>query len=434
MPLTVIEVKKAEIRTKAYKLADGGGLHLFVTPAGAKSWRFKYRFQGKEKLLTFGLFPEVSLAEARAKRDEARASLREGLDPTASARDQRLAQLATEAASFKSIAEEWFSDSAPMWSEAHQERVKHRLERDLYPAFGGLPIASITPQAVLRALREIEQRGSIETAKRVKGYIVAIFRRAKSEQWVGADVVMSIMDLKDALKPTPPGSKQPSLVSLTDLHDFQMAVSRSRADAKLKLASRLLALTAVRVGVLRAATWAEFGGIDWDDPDADTPDAIWRISAARMKLDVEDKGDEAFGHEVPLSPQAVEVLRVLRVLTGRHDFVFPTNRNWKEPISDAALSKLYKTMAGGRYKGRMVPHGWRSSFSTIMNERAAERAADSDRLLIDMMLSHVPKGMSASEWAYNRARYLKPRRRLGDEWAALVSQGLPSPWAYVGQS
>lgn len=431
MPLTAIEAKNAKPRDKAYQLTDGGGLYLYILPSGGKSWRFKYRFGGKEARLTFGLYPEVSLIAARAKREEIRTLLREGVNPAQRAQEQHLAAAAAEAATFRSIAGEWFEDAAPLWSPSHKERVQHRLARDLYPAFGDIPIKSVAPQMVLKALRAIEQRGSIETAKRVKGYIVAIFRRAKSEQWVGADAVLNIIDLKDALRPNPPGSKQPSLITAKELLDFQLAVDRSRSDAKLKLASRLLALTAVRVGVLRSATWDEFEGIDWQDPDSASPDAMWRISAARMKLDVEDKGNEAFGHDVPLPHQAVETLRALRTITGQRALLLPTNRRWSEPISDGALSKLYKTMAGGKYKGRMVPHGWRSAFSTIMNERAAEAGSDGDRLIIDMMLAHVPKGASASEWAYNRARYLKPRRVLGQAWADIITDGLPSPWSHL---
>lgn len=427
MVLTVAELRNAKVRDKAYQLSDALGLYIYILPSGGKSWRFKYRIGEKEHRMTFGLFPEVSLADARAKRDEARALLRDGRDPARDFRTAKITHLAAEAATFQSIAAEWLADSAPQWSPSHQERVRFRLERDLYPAIGNTPISLVTPQAVLKVLRKIEQRGSIETAKRVKGYIVSIFRRAKAEQLVGAEMVLSIQDLGDALKPTPIGGKQPALTRVSELIELQWAVERSTSDVRVKLASRLLALTSVRVGVLRAATWDEISGIDWQNPADAAPDALWRISAQRMKLEVEDKGNEAFGHEVPLSRQAVELLRALKVLAGHSDYIFPSTRTWREPMSDAALSTLYKRMSGGRYKGRMVPHGWRSAFSTIMNERAAEREADGDRMIIDMMLAHVPKGMSATEWAYNRARYMKPRRLLAQAWADIITEGLPLP-------
>lgn len=423
MALTVVEARNAKPKESAYKLADAGGLYLFVTTKGAKSWRFKYRFAGKEKLLTFGLFPEVTLSEARDRRDAARAVIRAGKDPAVEAVKSKQAAIAAAGATFKAVAEDWMADESPRWSAAHAGRVRFRLEKDLYPSLGKMPIADITGPMVLRELRKIEKRGSIETAKRVRGYVLAIFRRAKSEHFIGADAVMAIADIGDALKPTPVGSKQPALTTVAELLELQQAVDRSTSDVLTKLASRLLALTVVRVGVLRQATWDEIEGIDWTEPDAPAPDAIWRISASRMKLEVEDKGNEAFGHEVPLPTQAVQLLRTLRAMTGKYKLLFPGGKSWREPMSDAALSSLYKRMAGGKYKGRMVPHGWRSAFSTIMNERAAELQSDGDRMLIDMMLAHVPKGMSASEWAYNRARYLKPRRVLGQAWADIIGGG-----------
>lgn len=427
MALTVAEVRNAKAAERDYKLADSGGLYLYVTAKGAKSWRYKYRHAGKEKRLTFGLFPDVSLADARDRRDEARALVRAGKDPAVEAEKVKQAAIAAAGATFKTIADAWVADESPRWSPAHAKRVKFRLELDLYPSLGRLPIADITGPMVLRELRKIEKRGSIETAKRVRGYVLAIFKRAKGEHFIGADAVMAISDIGDALKPTPFGSKQPALTKAEDLLELQQAVDRSTSDVTTKLASRLLALTVVRVGVLRFATWDEFEGIDWSNPDAPAPDAIWRISASRMKLDVEDKGNEAFGHEVPLSTQAVAVLRALRIMTGKYSLLFPGGKSWREPMSDAALSSLYKRMAKGSYKGRMVPHGWRSAFSTLMNERAAEAGADSDRMVIDMMLAHVPKGMSASEWAYNRARYLKPRRALGQAWADIICKDLADP-------
>ncbi|NWK98666.1 integrase [Sphingobium lactosutens] len=424
MALTVVEVKNAKPKERDYKLADSAGLHLFVTTKGAKSWRFKYRIGGKEKRLVFGLFPEVSLSEARDQRDVARALVRAGKDPVIEAEKAKQAAIAAAGATFKAIAEEWITDELPGWSEAHASRVRFRLEKDLYPSLGRMPIADITGPMVLRELRKIEKRGSIETAKRVKGYVMAIFNRAEGEHFIGGESVLAISRLGKALKPTPTGSKQPALTKLPDLLELQMAVDRSTSDVVTKLASRLLALTVVRVGVLRQATWEEFEGIDWDKPDAPAPGALWRISASRMKLEVEDKGNEAFGHEVPLPAQAVEILRTLRIVTGKYHLLFPGGKSWREPMSDAALSTLYKRMAGGRYKGVMVPHGWRSAFSTIMNERAATLRQDGDRMIIDMMLAHVPKGMSASEWAYNRARYLEPRRELGQEWADLLMESM----------
>ncbi|WP_296625090.1 integrase arm-type DNA-binding domain-containing protein, partial [Rhizorhabdus sp.] len=387
MALTVKEVMNAQKGPKDYKLADSGGLHLYVTTKGAKSWRFKYRYAGKEKRLTFGLFPEVTLAEARDRRDEARLMLRAGRDPGVELERRKHEAIAAAGATFKVAAEGWLEAEQSRWSPGQQFRVRSRLEKDIYPALGKLPIGDITGRMVLAELRKIEKRGSIETAKRVKGYIVGIFRRAKGEHLVTKEAAAEIAEIGDALKPTPAGSKQPALTKVKELLELQVDVDRSTSDPQTKLCSRLLAILVPRIGVLRTAPWSEFEGIDWDDVDAPAPDAIWRVPAARMKLEVEDKANEAFGHEYPLPPQAVQVLRALRVLTGRYELLFPGLHNRRQAMSDSAVSTMYKRIRGGKYKGRMVPHGWRSAFSTIMNERAAELGRDGDRVIIDMMLA-----------------------------------------------
>lgn len=426
MPLTAAEVRNAQPGERDYRLFDGGGLFLFVTTKGARSWRFKYRFAGRDKRLTFGLYPEVTLAEARGRRDEARRVLRDDKDPAVEIERRKQAAVAAAGATFRSLAEAWWADELPGWSASHAGRVRFRLEKDVYPTLGKLPVADIDGPMVLRVLRAIERRGAIETAKRVRGHIESVFRRAKGEKLVATNPATAA-EIGDALKPTPTGSKQPALVKVPQLLELQRAIDRSTSNPTTKLASRLLALTVVRVGVVRAASWDEFEGIDWDNPSAPAPDAMWRISAARMKLEVEDKGNEAFGHDVPLPPQAVDVLRALRPLTGRRALLFPGNKSWRQPMSDSAVSSMYKRVAGGAYKGRMVPHGWRAAFSTIMNERAARLKHKGDRMVIDMMLAHVPQGMSASEWAYNRAEYIDQRRELALIWAEIISADLPPP-------
>uniref|UniRef100_UPI0035C9DB16 tyrosine-type recombinase/integrase n=1 Tax=uncultured Sphingomonas sp. TaxID=158754 RepID=UPI0035C9DB16 len=225
--------------------------------------------------------------------------------------------------------------------------MRSRIERDLYPAFGHTPIGDIDSAMILRALRKIEARGSIETAKRVRGYILAIFKRAKAERFVTMNSILEIDEIKDALKRGRPGAKHPALTTLPELLELQMAVERSTAGSLTKLASRLLALNAVRVGVLRTALWSEFHGIEWDQPDSDCVDARWTIPAGRMKLAVEDKGKAAFGHEVILSRQAVELLRVVRTMSGGSPLVFPGVKSWRKPMTDATLSSVYRRMAGG---------------------------------------------------------------------------------------
>ena len=433
MTLTVTQVKNAKAGARNRKFSDSRGLYLWVTTTGTKSWRFKYRYGPQEKLLTLGRYPDVGLVEARDLADRARRLLRENKDPAVEAQREKQTKIEASQATFRKCAEAWLEDQEPLWSKANAVRVRNRIERDIYPQFGKLPIGSIDSVMILRALRIIEARGSIETAKRVRGYIRAIFKKAKGERLVSAAMMMEIDEIKDALKPNRPGAKQPALTTLPELLELQLSVDRSTSSLITKLASRLLALSLVRVGVLRTALWSEFCGIEWDSPDAICEKPIWRIPAARMKLEVEDKLNSAFGHDVPLSVQAVQVLRLLRPLTGSSSLLFPSAKSWKEPMTDAALSTMYKRMAGGKYKGRMVPHGWRSAFSTIMNERAAELERDGDRMLIDMVLAHVPPGISASEWAYNRARYLRPKAAIYQAWADLISKDLPAPLTLLDQ-
>lgn len=429
MPLTAAQVKNAKPESdRDYKLADEKGLYLLVTRKGAKSWRLKYRIGGKERLMTFGLFPDVSLADARDRREQARRLLRDGKDPMLEAERARHAAIAAAGATFRAAAEKWHESEKARWSPRHGGVVMNALKRDVFPEMGRLPIADIDGPLILRVLRQVEKRGAIETAKRVLGYISAIYVFAKGEHLVTTNPTA---DLIDALRPTPRGSKQPALTSVPALLDLQRTVDGSTSNPMTKLGSRLLALTAVRVGVLRTACWSEFEGIDWADVQAPAPAAVWRISAERMKLGVDEKGDEAFDHDVPLAPAAVEVLRALRVLTGRLDLLFPSQKSTRLPMSDSAFSTLYKRMASGAYCSRHVPHGWRSAFSTIMNEWTIDHGRDGDRMLIDLMLAHLPRGMSASEFAYNRARYSARRRALGEAWAAMITEGLQSPWELV---
>lgn len=431
MALTVNEVRNAKPAEKDYKLPDGGGLYLLVTSKGAKSWRLKYRFgkraDGKgltEKLMTFGLFPDVGLAEARDRRDDAKRLLREGKDPATEADRLRAEEDARRLAeegrpNFETVARAWHEDEKPRWSPDQQDLIMRALERDIFPQFGAKPVDQIDGPTILAALRLVEGRGAIETAKRIRGYVHGVFERAIGEHLLpGDDPKNPAEKIGKALKPTPKGSKQPALTKIEDLRKLCCAVDTSTSNPMVKLASRLLALTVVRIGTLRAAPWDEFHGIDWDNPDAPAPDAVWRISADRMKLEVEEKGEAAFDHDVPLTWQAVDCLRALRPLTGKLPILFPGQRSVRECMSDSALSKLYRLKG---YQGRHVPHGWRASFSTIMNERAVELERDLDRAAIDLMLAHAPKGISASEYAYNRSKHTKRRRELAEAWADMLT-------------
>lgn len=292
-------------------------------------------------------------------------------------------------------------------------------------------MSEISSAMVLTQLRKIENRGAIETAKRVKGDVLAILTRARAERLISADTLEDIKGLAAALRRAPPGRRLPALVEVDELLEFQQEVDRSAANILTKLASRFLALTLVRVGTLCQARWSEIEGIDWDEPVKPAARPVWRIPPANMKLKTADKGISEFGHDVPLSVEAVATLHAVRQLSGHAEYIFPRMAAWRNPMSTGALNGLYKTMAGGIYKDRMVPHGWRSAFSTLMNERAALCDRPGDRLVIDFILGHMPKGVTASEWAYNRAHYLKPKAVLLQAWSDMISKELKSPKALL---
>ena len=418
MPLTDTQCRKALPADKDYKLGDTGGLYLFVTAKGGKSWRMKYRFAGKEKRLTFGLYPEVTLAEARDRRDAARRHLRDYRDPSVEEHKRKMAAHAAAGATMEKIGRAWHDAQRPRWSPKYAMKLLQALERDVFPDLGSLPLADIDGPMVLRALRKIETRGSVDTAKRVREYISAVFVYGMSEGIVPNNPAATV---GKALRPIVARGKQPAITNLDDLRGLMHCMDESSAGPATKLASRLLALTAVRPGVLCGATWAEFENIDWADPDASSPDALWRIPAERMKLELDNKGEAAFAHDVPLPPQAVEVVRALRRLTGRIPLLFPSQRSTRRPMTTAALENLYKREG---YQNRHVPHGWRSAFSTILNDRPSPPRLEGDRHVVDLMLAHKPKGLSGSEFAYNRSQHTARRRQLASEWAELISEGL----------
>jgi len=405
--LTNAAVKAAGARSRAYKIFDERGLFLFVAPTGLKSWRMKFRYRRREKLLTFGTWPEISLVEARARCDAARELLERGEDPTAVRR--RAAEPANDAAqTFESEARAWHAQRAPRWSETHAADVLASLERDVFPAIGAKPIAHVDEAEVLKLLQDVEARGCIETARRLRQRISAVFARAKRRKLVKDNPAA---ELADELAPRPPAKKQPALLELEQLHALLEAISAAAGTHLVKLAHLFLALTAVRLEALRGARWGEIEDLDGAAP-------IWRVPAARMKLTKTKKGEAEFDHIVPLSPAAAIVLRVARTEIG-HDthspppaaaLIFP-GRARARPIGEAAIGAL---IARAGYAGRHVPHGWRASFSTVMNERHPDY-----RDAIDQALAHAPK--NKVEAAYNRAQQLARRRWVYERWAELLT-------------
>jgi integrase len=388
-------VKAARPRAAAYKLFDQGGLHLYVAPTGRKSFRMKFRMAGKEQLLTIGAVPEVSLNAARARCDQVRAQLGRGEDP----RTAEFAQ-AGAARAFEDVARQWHAHTRRRWTEVHASDVLRTLERDVFPAIGAMPIGAITVPVILNALRVIEERGSLETARRIRQRISAVFGFAMAEDLVDQDPAAIVAK---ALTPPAPTRHHPALLETTDARALLAAAELVDVASAVKLASRFLALTAVRLAAVRGARWEEIHDIDGPTP-------FWRVSASRMKLAAAKKLDAKNDHIVPLSRQAVAILHEIRVKLHRddanlHGLIF--ERTTGQPIGEKAIGAMYDR-AG--FAGRHVPHGWRASFATILNE-----LCPGEHTAIDRALAHSPKDKVAA--AYDRSEQLARRRRLFQAWA-----------------
>jgi integrase len=381
MPLTDTAIRSTKPDTKPKRLFDGGGLYLEVSPAGGKLWRFKYRVGKREKRLAFGIYPEVSLKDARVKRDEARKLLAAGIDPSA----QRKAAELQSASGFEAVAREWYAKFSPNWSQDHAERVIRRFERDVFPWMGARPIGEITAPELLAALRRVENRGVVETAHRVMQNCSQVFRYAVATGRAQRDPTF---DLRGALPPV----RVNHFASITEpkaIGELLRAVNGYKGSFVTQCALRLAPVVFVRPGELRRAEWAEF------DLDA----AEWRIPASKMKMRVI--------HVVPLSSQAVSILRELHPLTGAGKYIFPGTRTKDRPMSENTVLAALRRMGYGT--NDMTGHGFRSMASTILNEQGWNRDA------IERQLAHAERDNVRA--AYNYAEHMTERRKMMQAWA-----------------
>ncbi|CAJ3517785.1 phage integrase family protein [Burkholderia pseudomallei] len=393
MPLTDTTIRNTKPAEKPVKLFDGGGLFLLVTPAGQRYWRLKYRAAGKEKLLALGVYPEVTLATARRKRDEAREKLAAGIDPSeAKKAEKRTVRLNAEN-SFEAVAREWHAKYAPTWSESHGSRILRRLEVDAFPWIGGKPIADLAPPDVLDALRRVEKRGALETAHRLHANVSQVCRYAVATGRAQRDVTA---DLRGALPPV----QQEHMAALTDpkqVAELLRAIDGYQGTFPVICALRLAPLLFQRPGELRAAEWAEL------DLDA----GIWEIPSDRMKRTKQGKASGG-AHIVPLSSQAVTVLRELHALTGNGRFLFPSVRTKDRPMSDNTINGALRRLG---YDGdTMTGHGFRAMARTILDEVLGLPAA-----IIEAQLAHAVKDPLGR--AYNRTAHLPQRREMMQRWA-----------------
>ncbi|WP_175776619.1 tyrosine-type recombinase/integrase [Burkholderia anthina] len=398
MPLTDLAIRNAKPSTKQQKLFDGGGLHLLVTPAGGKRWVLKYRFGGKEKSLALGMYPDVSLSDARRRRDGAREKLASGIDPSdAKKAEKRTAQLSAEN-SFEAVAREWHAKYAPTWSESHAARNLRRLEVDAFPWIGGKPIADLIPPDVLDALRRVERRGALETAHRLRNNVSQVFRYAVATGRAARDVTV---DLRGALPPT----ETEHMAAVTDpkaVAELLRAIDGYHGTFPVQCALRLAPILFQRPGELRAAEWVEF------DLDAET----WEIPGERMKR--RKQGKVAGGaHIVPLPLQATAILRELHAVTGNGRFLFPSVRTKDRPMSDNTINGALRRLG---YDGdTMTGHGFRAMARTILDEVLGVPPA-----IVEAQLAHAVKDPLGR--AYNRTAHLPQRREMMQRWADYLDQ------------
>ncbi len=385
-PLSDIQVKNAKPRDKDYKLSDGHGLYLLVTPTGGKLWRLQYRYAGKQKLLSFGAYPSISLADARQRREDARKLLANSVDPGEVRKAQKAATVAETENSFEVVAREWHNKFSGSWSSSHAETTLRRIELDAFPVLGAKPIEEIKAMELLTMLRRIESRGALETAHRVRTICGQVFRYAVATGRVERDPTA---DLKGALPPY----KKGHLAAITDPKEvipLLRAIDGYQGSFVVKCALQLAPLVFVRPGELRQAEWSEF--------DFDT--AEWNIPAERMKMKV--------AHLVPLSTQAVEILRELQTLTGNSRYLFPCHRSFARPMSNNAINAALRRM--GFEKDEMTGHGFRAMARTILDEVLQVRPD-----FIEHQLAHAVRDPNGR--AYNRTAHLSERKKMMQQWA-----------------
>lgn len=385
MPLTDAKARAAKPQDKPYKLADSGGMYLEVMPTGARYWRLKYRFAGKEKRLSFGVYPAVSLTKARAKRDEAKSMLADGVDPSAARQAAKREAIAAAANSFEAVAREWWEyKHRREVVEAHAARNLRRLELHLFPVIGKRPMAEITPGELLLALQSVERRGTVETAHRIRTLAGQIFRYAIPSGRAARDVAA---DLKDALQASKV-THHPAITDPEKIGPLLRAIDGYQGQGVVVSAAlRLAPLLFVRPGELRAAEWADFrlDVAEWD----------YKPSKGGLPM------------IVPLPSQVVAILRELHPYTGSGKLLFPSTRDPRRPISDMTLNAALDRMG---YRGEMRAHGFRAMARTLLAERL-----NFPPEVIEMQLAHAVK--DANGRAYNRTTYLEQRRAMLQTWA-----------------
>lgn len=383
-PLSDSTIKTAKPKEKLYKLTDGQGLYLEIKPNGSKLWRFKYRFDGRDMTpLSFGAYPDVPLVKARQRRAEARQLLADGIDPGEQKRAAKQAKK-VEGVTFETLAREWYGYNAPRWAESTAYKARLYLENDLIPNLGQQALASITRPDLVELVRKVEARGTLNAAGKIRQWLHQIFRYGLAKGVVDNNPATDL----DVVAAPPKAARHHPYIPLAELPELLTRLDKANIHTHTRCAIRLLILTAVRPGELRAAPWAEF------DLDA----ATWTIPKERMKA--------RRPHVVPLPRQAVAILRQLQEINGTYALLFPGQQNADRPMSENTINKALRLLG---YEGRQTGHGFRHLLSTELNGRGYNRD------WIERQLAHGDADEIRD--TYNHATYLEQRREMMQAWA-----------------
>ncbi|EJD6046043.1 MULTISPECIES: tyrosine-type recombinase/integrase [Providencia] len=378
MKLTVKQIDSSKPKEKDYKLSDGGGLYLLVKTNGGKYWRLKYRIDGKEKLLAIGIYPTVTLADARRKRDDAKRLLADGIDPNQQRKEQKQASKIDSVNTFKNIALEWYEGRKDRWSVGYRDDMMDAFEKDVFPYIGNRPIAEIKPMELLEVLSIMEKRGATEKLKKVRQRCGEVWKYAII---TGRAEYNPAPDLASAF--VPHKREHYAHLSVSELPEFLSSIDKYMGSQIVRVALRVLILTGVRPGELRKAEWSE---INFDTK-------VWEIPAEKMKM--------RRPHIVPLSEQVIDLLKQIHPISGSYQYIFPSRTDYRKHISDMALNTMIRRMG---YSGRATGHGFRHTMSTILHEQGYNTA------WIETQLAHVDK--NSIRGTYNHAQYIDGRREM----------------------
>ncbi|HHZ2185584.1 TPA: tyrosine-type recombinase/integrase [Escherichia coli] len=394
MPLNDMQIRRAKPEAKAYTFGDGLGLSLLIEPNGSKSWRFRYRYAGKPKMISLGVYPTITLADARSRRDEARKLVAEGKNPSEVRKEQKLAMQTESENAFEKIAREWHQLKSAKWSAGYASDIMEAFKNDIFPYVGTRPVGEIKPLELLNVLRKIEKRGALEKMRKVRQRCSEVFRYAIA---TGRAEYNPAADLSSALEVHQ--SNHFPFLKADEIPDFLRALEGYSGSKLVQIATKLLMITGVRTIELRAALWQEF----------DLDNAIWEIPAERMKM--------RRPHLVPFEPPRfswrVDLLNELKIMTGNYRYVFPGRNDPNRPMSEASINQAIKRIG---YGGKVTGHGFRHTLSTILHEQGFESA------WIEIQLAHVDK--NSIRGTYNHAQYFSGRKSMMDWYSNLIFERL----------